>query len=124
MKTHIKSNRFLRNPIRIHYTWILAFILISWAVSTQFSTETAILLRIAYGVAASVLFFLAVLAREFLLLLIALYKGVVVENLTLFAFGGLRQVDRETTTPSHELLLAVAGILGNFLITGIFSLMC
>ena len=118
----MKRVRLLRSPVRIHYTWILAFVLISWAVSTQFSTETPILLRITYGVAASVLFFLSILLRELVLLTIASYKGLLVERITLFAFGGLRQVNRETTTPSHELLLAVAGILCNLMITGIFYL--
>lgn len=122
MKSSIKTGKLLRNPIRIHYTWILVFVLISWAVSTQFSTETSILFRITYGVAASVLFFFAILLRELVLLLLALYKGVVVERVTVFAFGGLLQVNQETTTPSHELLLAVAGMLCNLMIAGIFYL--
>jgi Zn-dependent protease len=39
---------------------------------------------------------------------------------TIFAFGGLIQPDYETTSPSHEILLAVSGMLLNFVITGIF----
>lgn len=120
MKSSTKIGRFLRTHIRIHYTWILAFVLISWSVSTQFSTENPLLLRIAFGVAASVLFFFAILLREIVLLLLAVYKGVLVETVTVFAFGGLLQVDRETTTPSHELLLAVAGMLCNLVIAIIF----
>ena len=108
--------------MRIHYTWILAFVLISWAISTQLPTDTSLFLRITYGVATSVLFFLAIFLRELMLLLLAIYKGVVVEIVTVFAFGGLIQVDRETTTPSHELLLAVAGMLCNLIIAGIFFL--
>ena len=120
MKSSVKLGRFFRTHIRIHYTWILAFALISWAISTQLSTETSLAIRIAFGVATSALFFLAMLLRELILLLLAIYKGVVVEIVTLFAFGGLLQVDRETTTPSHELLLAVAGMLCNLLIAGVF----
>jgi Zn-dependent protease len=55
-----------------------------------------------------------------MLLLVAVHKGVAIQSITIFAFGGLLQFDQETTTPSHELLLAVAGILCNMIITGIF----
>jgi len=120
MKSSIKIGRFLRTHLRIHYTWILAFVFISWAVSTQFSTENPLFLRIAFGVTASILFFFAILLREIILLLLAVYKGVVVETVTVFAFGGLLHVDRETTTPSRELLLAIAGMLCNLVITIIF----
>ena len=122
MKSSIKVGRFFRTHIRIHYTWILAFVLISWAVSTQFSVETPFLLRIVFGVAASVLFFFAVLLREIVLLFLAIYKGVVVENITIFVFGGLLKVDQESITPSHEILLALAGILCNLMIASIFYL--
>jgi len=50
----------------------------------------------------------------------AIYKGVKVESVTLFAFGGLIKVDQETTSPKHEFILAISGILGNLAITGIF----
>jgi len=71
-------------------------------------------------VVAGIIFFFAILLREFVLLFLALYKGVVVENITVFAFGGLLQVDQETSTPSHEILLALAGMLCNLMIAGTF----
>jgi len=55
-----------------------------------------------------------------MLLLIAVYKGIAIESITVFAFGGLLQFDQDTTSPSHELLLAVAGMLCNLIITSIF----
>jgi Zn-dependent protease len=120
MKSSIKLGKLFKTHIRIHYTWILAFVLIAWAISTQLSTDSSLFLRITFGVATGVLFFFAILIRELILLLLAIYKGVVVEIVTVFAFGGLLQVDRETTTPSHELLLAVAGMLCNLVIAGVF----
>jgi Zn-dependent protease len=122
MKNTTKIGRFLRTHIRLHYTWMLAFILISWAVSTQFSTAFPLVSRIGFGALAGLLFFSAIFFREMILLLLAVYKGVVVENVTIFAFGGLIRVEQDTTTPSHELLLAVAGTLCNIVITLIFYL--
>jgi Zn-dependent protease len=122
MKRTEKIRRFLRTHIRFHYTWMLAIILVAWAVSTQFSTVFPIVSRIGFGVIAGLLFLSAIFLREIVLLLLAVNKGVMVENVTIFAFGGLIKVDWETTTPSHELLLAVAGTLSNIVITLIFYL--
>ncbi|MFC2011096.1 site-2 protease family protein [Chloroflexota bacterium] len=120
MKSSINISRFFQARIRLHYSWILVVILISLAVATQFPTESSLWLRIALGVATAVFFFLAMIIRELILLIIAVYKGVAIESVTVFAFGGLLQFDRDTTTPSHELLLAVAGMLCNLIIAGIF----
>lgn len=122
MRSPIKLGGLFQTRIRIHYSWMLAIILISFNVTTQFSTESSLWLRIALGVAASVLFFLAVLLRELLLLLVAVYKGVAVESITIFPFGGLLQVNQEDAAPSRELLLAIAGMLCNLLIASMFYL--
>lgn len=121
MRNFPRLGRFFGIHIRIHYTWIIAIPLITLAIVTQFSTEYGtLLLRIVFGVSASILFFFAILLREFVLSLIAVTKGTVVRSLTLFAFGGLSQVDKETTMPAKELLLAAAGMLYNLIIAGVF----
>ena len=116
----IKIGTFFRTRLRIHYTWILVFLLIPWTVSTQYSTETSLVSRAGLGLITAVLFFGTVILREIILLMIAVYKGIVVRSVTIFAFGGLIQPDYETTSPSHEILLAVSGMLLNFVITAIF----
>lgn len=116
----IKIGTFFRTRIRIHYTWLLVFLLIPWTMSTQYSTETSLVSRAGLGLITAFLFFGTVVLREIVLLMIAVYKGMVVRTVTIFAFGGLVQPDYETTTPSHEILLAVSGMLLNFVITGIF----
>jgi len=76
--------------------------------------------RAGLGLITAFLFFGTVIIREIVLLMLAVYKGMVVKSVTIFAFGGLIQPDYETTSPSHEILLAVSGMLLNFVITGIF----
>ncbi len=120
MRSSLRMGRFFRTRLRVHYSWILAFILITWAVTTQFSTDYPFWIRIASGAIAGVSFFLAITFRELVLILMAIYKGIEVESVTLFAFGGLIEVDQETTSPQHEFMLAISGILGNLAITGIF----
>ena len=121
MSSFTRTGRFFDIRMRIHYTWILVIPLFTAAVVTQFSTESySLWLRILFGVSASVLFFLAILLRELVLNLIAVAKGTVVKRFTLFAFGGLSEVDKETTMPATELLLATVGMLYNLVIAGVF----
>lgn len=114
--------RLLRIHIWIHYTWILALFLIPAAVITQFSTDYPLWQRTLIGIVASLLYFLAIILRELIIGFIAVRKGVGVERVTLFLFGGLPQIDSNTTSPSVEILLAACGELFNIIIAGIFSL--
>jgi Zn-dependent protease len=106
--------------VRLHYTWIIAVILITAAVVTQFSTAYPLWQRILLGIIASLLFFLAITIREFVLSFIATRKGLQVKSVTLFVFGGLSQIAKGVPLPGLELLLAVAGMLSNLIIAGIF----
>ena len=108
--------------LRLHYTWLLAVVLIAAAVVTQFSTAYPLWQRIVLGLAACLLFFLAVTIREFILNFIASRRGVPVKNVTLFVFGGLSQIELEDNLPSVETLLAVVGMLSNLIVAGIFYL--
>jgi Zn-dependent protease len=115
-------SRAFRMRVRLHYTWIVAVPLLTAGVVTQFSTEYVLWQRIILGIAASALFFLAIMIREFILSYIAVSKGITVNRITIFAFGGVREIAQESTLPSLELLMAVAGLLSNLIIGGIFSL--
>ncbi len=106
--------------LQLHYTWFIAFILITAAVSTQFSTAYPIWQRVILGITASLLFFMAITIREFVIRLIATIKGIQIKTITLFVFGGLPQIARETNLPGLDLLLAVVGMLSNLIIAGIF----
>jgi Zn-dependent protease len=90
------------------------------AVVTQFSTTHSLPKRIILGVVASLLFFITVMLREFLLVLVSARRGVPVKSITLFAIGGVLQIDKTGTSPSLESLLGTVGMLGNLIIAGIF----
>ena len=112
--------RILGVRVRLHYTWLLAVVFITAAVITQFSTDYSLRYRIILGVAASVLFFFGIITREFVLNFIAVNRGITVKRVTLFAFGAVHEVSKESSRPSLDLLLAVIGMLVNVLIAGIF----
>jgi Zn-dependent protease len=110
-----------RIHFRIHYSWLLAIILIPIALITQFSPTYPLWQRAVLGLFASLLFFVAIVLREFVINFIAVRRGVVVDSVTLFVFGGLSQVNKETTSPAIELLLATCGQLFNVIVAGVFS---
>lgn len=120
MKGASNLPRLLGVRIRLDYSWAVALVLITAVVVTQFPEAYPLWQRIALGVVASVLFFVAVGIREFALTLMALRRGIPVRRITLFIFGGVPQVAKEDTLPVLELLMALAGLLSNLLIAGIF----
>ncbi|MFC1953224.1 site-2 protease family protein [Chloroflexota bacterium] len=114
--------KFFQARFRVHYTWIMAVLIITWAITTQFSTDIQFWVRVGSGAGASALFFTTIVIRQLILVVLASYKGINVKSVTIFAFGGLLEVDQEKTSPAQELMLALAGILSNLVITCIFYL--
>jgi Zn-dependent protease/predicted transcriptional regulator len=112
-------NRMLGVRLRLHPTWAVAFILIIAMVVTQFPEAYPVWQRIVLGIAASLLFFIAVGLREVVLSFLAINRGIPLQRVTLFAIGGLPQIAKGETQPLLELLMATAGLLLNLVIAGV-----
>jgi Zn-dependent protease len=111
--------RFFRVRLRLHRGWGVAFILIIAVVVTQFPEAYPLWLRVVLGISAVLIFFAALGIREIILNFLALSRGVPEKRVTLFVFGGVSQLNGEETTFLLEVLLALAGLLANMIITGI-----
>lgn len=120
IRIHPHLGRILGIRLRLHPTWAIAILLVIAMVVTQFPEVYPFWQRMVLGIAASLLFLAAVGIREIILNFLALYRGIPVKKVTLFAFGGVSQITKEGTLPVLELLLAVAGLLTNLIIAGIF----
>ncbi len=105
--------------IRFHYTWIAIFIFMTAAVITQFSTSYPFLQRVTLGIVASIIFLLTLIIRTFIIVWLAIRRGAIVKSETIFAIGGVLEMEQTTTFPTLELLLAVSGILINLFLAGI-----
>ena len=112
-------NRMLGVRLRLHPTWAVAFILIIAMVVTEFPEAYPLWQRIILGIAASLLFFIAVGFREVILNFLAINRGIPLQRVTLFAIGGLPQIPKGDTRPLLELLMVAAGLLVNLAIAGI-----
>jgi Zn-dependent protease/predicted transcriptional regulator len=104
----------------LHYTWALAIVLITAIMVTQFPSAYPLWQRLSLGLATGLIFLISVSIREFIINLTAISRGVPLKRTTLFVFGGVPQISKESTRPVLELLLAATGLLSNLLIAGLF----
>jgi CBS domain-containing protein len=106
--------------IKVHFTWIFVFALVIVIVTTQFSEDYPLWQRALLSVAVALLFLLAAIMREFILILADFRKDAVVREVTLFAFGGVYQKNRDIMASTHWPLQYFARYLSNLVIALIF----
>lgn len=105
--------RALGIPIRVHASWFLVFLLVTWTLSTGYLPEGLPGLSPerywAMGAAAAVLLFLSVLLHELGHSYVARHYRIPIDRITLFIFGGVAHMRKEAPTPRAEFLIALAG---------------
>ena len=124
MGKSLQLGRVFGIPVEINITWVIIFLLLTVLLVTRFEASS---LRWSaaqqWGVAVItvVLFFLSVLAHELSHSLVALSRGIRVNGITLFLFGGVSHLDREPQRPSEEFLISAVGPLTNFVIAAVMA---
>lgn len=98
--------------IAIDQSWLLIFLLITMAVSTQLAVSEAKPAPGERWIAAAVVacaFFASIVLHELGHSLVAQALGIRVRSITLFLFGGVAQLESEPRKPLHEIGIALAG---------------
>ena len=111
-------------PIEIHFSWIFVFLLITLLLGNQFGhfhPTWTVIGRWTLALAISVLFFASVLSHELSHSLVAVRKGIPVQGITLFFFGGVSHLAHEARRPYIEFLITVVGPLSSILLAGVFG---
>ena len=126
MQGSVKLGTLVGIDIRLHYTWLLALFLIAWSLALEyFPMSGAALGPVTYwvlGLVAALLLFASVLVHEVGHSLVAGARGLRVDNITLFIFGGVSNITREPVTAKDEFLISVVGPLISFVLAGFFWL--
>ncbi|MDH6061989.1 site-2 protease family protein [Chrysosporum bergii ANA360D] len=112
--------------IRVDLSWLLIFFLVLWTLSAGvfpanypgFDNAT----YFGMGIVATLLFFASLLAHELSHSFVARTKGIPVEGITLFIFGGVSRTRMDAETPGDELQIAGVGPLVSLLLSGFFAL--
>ncbi len=122
MRGSIRLGRVAGIDIALHYTWFIIAVLITLSLVGQFhltnpdwSFRTVWIL----SVVTAVLFFVALLLHELAHSLVATAQGLPVRSITLFALGGVSQIEREAMTSGGEFWMAIAGPLTSAVIGAI-----
>lgn len=110
-----RIGRVLGFEIRIDSSWFILFALILWSFSymafPQHVPGRTPATYLAMGLAGTLLFFVSLLAHELSHSLVARAKGIPVDGITLFLFGGMAHTRMEAETPGDEFQIAGAGPL-------------
>ena len=124
MQGSIKLGTLAGIDVRLHYTWLLAFFLIAWSLASgdfPMSRDSAGPFTYwALGAVGALLLFASVLVHELGHSLLAGARGLRVDNITLFIFGGVSSITTEAATATDEFLIALVGPLISLLLAGIF----
>ena len=119
MQAQVKVGRVAGISIGLHYSWfIIAFLIIFslsghfGAVMPQWSSTTIWSAAIVTGL----LFFVTLLLHELAHSLLAKAKGLRVRNITLFALGGVSQIESEAPDAMSEFWIAIVGPLTSLVI--------
>jgi Zn-dependent protease/CBS domain-containing protein len=121
----VRLFRIFGFDILIHWSWLLIFALLTWSLATGYLPDVYPgWTRGRYwitGAVTTVLFFASVLAHELSHSLVARRRGLPVENITLFVFGGVSALGGEPRSAREEFWIAIVGPLTSFAAAVVFG---
>jgi Zn-dependent protease/CBS domain-containing protein len=127
MKGGINLGKIFGIRVTIDWSWLLIFLLITWNLASNvfpaIHPDWSPGLNWLIGLAASLLFFLSVLAHELAHSLVAVSQGLPVRQITLFMFGGVSNIEREPNSPRSEFYISIVGPLTSLVIGVVFFLL-
>ena len=114
MRSQIRLGKIFGIEIGLHYSWFLIALLIVTSLYSQFHHSNpgwgdSVIL--ATAIATGLLFFASLLLHELAHSVFARSHGIPVREITLFALGGVSQLEKEPASASVEFWMAIAGPL-------------
>lgn len=109
-------------PLRIDRSWFVVILLFAFLNGSDWHASYPRWGPLAWGMGLviSLLLFASVLLHELGHSLAARAQGITVRSITLFLFGGMAAIERESATPAQAFQVAIAGPLVSF---GLFALL-
>ena len=112
MKAHIKLGRIFGVAIGLHYSWIIIALLVTLSLRAQFAMEhpnwngsTTWSIAIITGL----LFFVSILLHELSHAAVAKLREIPVRAITLFALGGVAQIEKDAADAKSEFWMGIIG---------------
>jgi Zn-dependent protease/CBS domain-containing protein len=119
LRSNIKLGRISGIEIGLHYSWFIIALLIALSLTSHFHSvrpewNDAVVWTAA--ILTSVFFFVALLLHELAHSLVAKSRGLRVRAITLFALGGVSQIESEASDAKSEFWIAIVGPLTSLVI--------
>src|SRR5208337_1669861 len=119
MRSNIKLGTIHGIEIGLHYSWFIIAALIAFSLGERFRHVDP-----AWGtnriwiaaLATAALFFATLLRHEISHSLVAQARGLKVKAITLFALGGVSQIEDDATDAKTEFWVAIAGPIASLII--------
>src|SRR5690349_16453792 len=119
MKAQIKLGRIFGVEIGLHYSWLLIALLITFSLAGHFQTNNpgwSDSLRWGVSIVTALLFFASIVVHELSHALVAKLRGLPVRSITLFALGGVAQMERDAADAKTEFWMGIIGPITSFVI--------
>ncbi len=125
MRGSFKLGKIAGIQIGVHYTWLFALVLFTWLFASGFSslyTEWRTPVYWVMGIIVSLGLFVSVLLHELCHSLVANKKGLKVDSIVFFIFGGVSNIEKEPESAGSEFIIAIAGPACSVVLGGILFL--
>lgn len=112
MKSTITFGRIFGVETGLHFSWLLIALLITMSLSDHFHSihpEWGVGVIWATSLVTAALFFVTLLAHELSHALVARTRGIKTKAITLFALGGVAQIEGEPGDASGEFWIGIIG---------------
>ncbi len=123
--TSWRVGRIAGIEVRVDSSWVVVALLITYSMYLRASTLYPELSgggAVVLGIGATVLFFGSVLVHELAHALVSQARGIRVQDITLFLFGGATRAKVDSRGPGDEFLIALVGPLTSGLLAGLFGI--
>ena len=125
MNQNIRLGRIAGISVGINWSIVAIFALLAWELADLVlpgdHPHEANAIYWVVGIAATVLFFVSLLAHEVSHAVVAKRNGIGVRRITLWLFGGVSELESDTLTPGADFRVAVAGPVTSFVLAGVFG---
>jgi Zn-dependent protease len=114
-----RIGKLLGLEIRIDWSWVFIFVLLTWNLSSIFSRwhpDWSPAETFSVALVASLLFFGCILLHELAHSLVARRHGLRVRSITLFLFGGISNIEHEPPSARAEFFIAIVGPITSILL--------
>ena len=122
MKSSIKLGRIFGVEIGLHYSWFIIAVLVTLSLGTQFRLTNpgwGVPTIWATAIVTGLLFFVAIILHELSHAAVAKARGLPVRSITLFALGGIAQIEREAADARTEFWMGIVGPIASSVIGGV-----